>query len=298
MKEPIWPPQELIDSNVDTSYLVYLRQVGRPLLQFTSGHFPEGAISSPHKHPCIVLHGCLSGPIEFVTRSFRRTLESGQFFLLPPDEIHHWESAERATAATIGLLVDVRNPGTWPPNSGVVDLCHLLEQLIDEPKLFSTARNHNLRMIFWQAADILTLDRPCNPLTLNSVLWLLLSLAADELAPKPSEPGTNEETANRIRRLLLTHLYDSPSVEQIAGEAHMSLTQAKKVFVATYGCGIKTYLNQLKLYQAKRLLGDSKLSVDQVSKKLGFSSSAYFCRMFRSRTGHTPSEFRKALLEE
>jgi len=296
MTKNIWPPQELVDSNVDTSYLAYLRPVGRPLLQFTSGHFPEGTISSPHYHPCIVLHGCLNGPIEFVTRSFRRTLESGQFFLLPPNEIHHWESLGQETTSTVGLLVDARNPGRWPPNTGVVDLCRRLEELVDEPKLFSTARNPDLRAIFWQAVDILTLDQPCNPLTINSVLWLLLSLVADELAPRTSQPDIRGEAAKRIRRLLLTHVYDSPSVEQIAREAHMSLTQAKKVFVATYGCGIKSYLNQLKLYQAKRLLGDSRLSIDQVSKKLGFSSSAYFCRMFRSRTGQTPSEFRKTLL--
>lgn len=297
MKKDTWPRQELIDSNVDTSYLAYLRPVGRPLVQFTSGHFPAGVVSAQHQHPCIVLHGCLNGPITLVTRNQRFPLESGQFLLLPANEVHHWESPGPDTAATVGLLVDARNPGRWPPNTGVIDCCRRLQELVDEPKLFSTARNPDLRAVFWQAADILTLDRPCNPLTINSVLWLLLAHAADELAPRVHQPNSNVEAAKRIRRLLLTHVYDSPSVEQIAREASMSLTQAKKVFVATYGCGIKSYLNHLKLYQAKRLLGDARLTIDQISNKLGFSSSAYFCRMFRARTGQTPSEFRKSLLE-
>ena len=297
MKQIDWPPQELIDSNIDTSYGAYLRPVGRPLLQFSSGHFPGGAVSAPHCHPCIVLHGCLNGPITLVTRSLRYTLESGQFFLLPPHEIHHWESAGPGTAASIGLLVDTRNPGEWPANTGITQCCKRLQDLVNEPKLISTATNPFLRAVFWQAADILTLERPCNPWTVNSSLWLLLSLVTDELSPKSFQPDADNDAAKTIRRLLLTHVYDSMSVQQIAREANMSLTQAKKVFMTTYGCGIKSYLNQLKIYQAKRLLGDPRLSIKQISITLGFSSSTYFCQMFRSRTGQSPSEFRRCLLE-
>jgi len=296
MKQNQWPSQELVDSNVDLDHLAYLRPVARPLMQFTCGHFSQGAVSAPHQHPCVVLHGCIHGPITFVAESFRRTLESGQFYLLPPNEVHHWEAESSDTVATIGVLVDTDNPGKWPANSGVIHCCRRLRDLVDEPKLFSTAANPELRSVFWQAADILTLERPCNPLTINSAVWLLLSLAADLLSPKVDDLGSTREAAKVIRRILLTRVYDSPSVEQIAREANMSLTQAKKVFQETYGCGIKTYLNQLKLYQAKRLLGDERLSIEQVSLKLGFSSSAYFCRMFRARTGRTPSDFRKNLV--
>ncbi|MDF2904486.1 MAG: two component transcriptional regulator, AraC family, partial [Bacillus sp. (in: firmicutes)] len=31
----------------------------------------------------------------------------------------------------------------------------------------------------------------------------------------------------------------------------------------------------------------------EISEKLGYSSSDYFCRLFKGYTGHTPIEFRK-----
>ncbi len=298
MNKKTWPSDELVSSNVDTGYLAYVRFVARPLLQFTSGHFPPASVSAPHRHPCIVLHGCINGPIDLCTPTWRRTLEAGQFYLLPPNEQHHWESSGPDTAATIGLLIDAENPGIWPKGSGVPQCCRRLQELIKSPEFFSTAKENNLRAVFWQAVDILTLERPCNPLTINSVLWLLIGIAVDDLDASRAESDDGTESAQRIRRILLTRVYDSPSVEEIAKEVGMSLTRAKKVFAATYGCGIKAYLNQLKLYQSKRLLGDTRLTVQQIGIKLGFSSPAYFCRMFREKTGHTPSEFRNLLRNE
>ncbi|MEQ8846761.1 AraC family transcriptional regulator [Botrimarina sp.] len=290
-----WPRQDLIDSNVDTSYLAYVRSVGRPLLSFTSGHFPAGARGLPHRHPCIVLHGCLCGPIVFETEHGRRTLEAGHMYLLPANELHHWECVGDDYGATIGLLIDAENPGRWPKGTGVAECCDKLNRLVDAPKLFSMASDPGLRHAFWQAADLLTTEEPCSQIIVNSTLWQLLGLAVDRLEGVEQQSDDWLDTAKRIRRVLLNHVYDSPSVESIAREVGMSLTNAKKVFSATYGCGIKEYLNQLKLYQAKRLLGDPTLTVEQVSYKLGFSSTAYFCRMFRARTGFTPTDFRRSL---
>lgn len=293
-----WPSKELVDSNVDTSYLAYVRSVSRPLLSFTSGHFPPGTISADHKHPCVVLHGCLNGPIVFVTKRFRKTLEAGQVYLLPPHELHHWEAVGNNVSATIGLLIDAENAGRWPRGTGLVECCQQLLRLVDTPKLFSMSNDPELRTVFWDAADILTLERPCNQITVNSILWLFLGMLVDRLEEPEATVDDWIDSAKKIRRLLLNHVYNAPTVEQIAREVSMSLTNAKKVFAATYGCGIKQYLNQLKLYQAKRLLGDPTLTVEQVSHKLAFESTAYFCRMFRARTGQTPTEFRNSLRAE
>ena len=290
-----WPDKALDESNVDTSYLAYVRPVGRPLLWFTSGHFPPGTVSSSHKHPCVVWRGCLNGPVVFVTSRSRRTLEAGQFYLLPASEIHHWESVGDATAQTIGLLVDAKHPGRWPQGTGIVECCRKITEMVTTPQLFSTADDPEMRTTFWQAADALTLEKPCGQITVNSLLWLLLGQAVDRLEQVDVDTQHATDAAKRIRRILLEHVYDSPSVQQIARLAGMSLTNAKNVFSATYGCGIKEYLNQLKTYQSKRLLGDPSLTVEQVSFKLGFSSPAYFCRMFRARTGQSPTEFRNSL---
>jgi len=54
-----------------------------------------------------------------------------------------------------------------------------------------------------------------------------------------------------------------------------------------------TYFNELKIWQAKRLLCDPSMTIDQVSRKLEFSSAAYFSRAFQRHTGQTPTDFRR-----
>jgi AraC-like DNA-binding protein/quercetin dioxygenase-like cupin family protein len=294
MTESSWPSRELVESNVDQEFLAFLRPVGRPLLAFTSGHFPPGTVSIPHSHPCLVMHGCLSGPITIVTPEFRQTIEAGQLYLFPAGQLHHWESVTDRTAATIGLLVDAERPGDWPEDSGVVECCRQLLSLVDQPKLLTTAGDPELRSVFWRAADVLTDERPYRQIAVNSILWQLLALLLERLDDSTGDQVSNE-AAKRIRRVLLNHVYDTPTLHQIAREAHLSLTRAKEVFSATYGCGIKEYLSQLKLYQAQRMLGDSNMSVQEISRRLGFSSPAYFSRLFRVRTGESPQQFRRRL---
>jgi len=62
-------------------------------------------------------------------------------------------------------------------------------------------------------------------------------------------------------------------------------------FKAEYGLTLLEYIDQLKVKDAKKLLQAQKLSVTEISEKLGFSSIHYFCRHFKKNTGMSPSEY-------
>jgi len=46
-------------------------------------------------------------------------------------------------------------------------------------------------------------------------------------------------------------------------------------------------------FEARRLLGETRLPIKEIARELGFSSPAYFTRAFLKHTGQTPSGFRK-----
>lgn len=61
----------------------------------------------------------------------------------------------------------------------------------------------------------------------------------------------------------------------------------------TCGRSALDLLNDRILFEARILLRDTDLPVNQIARDLGFTSAAYFSRAFQSRTGATPTEFRR-----
>jgi AraC family transcriptional regulator, transcriptional activator of pobA len=62
----------------------------------------------------------------------------------------------------------------------------------------------------------------------------------------------------------------------------------------TCGRSALALLNDRILFEARRLLRDSRLPVQEIAAALGFSSPAYFSRTFHAQAGTTPSAFRRA----
>jgi AraC-like DNA-binding protein len=279
----------------DRSYLAYLRPTPRPFLHFVSGHFPPATLTQPHSHPCLALHGCLQGPVTLIMPDAEATLEAGVFYLIGPNQRHHWRNNGRQTAATLSMLIDKANVGRWPAAAGVEACCQALKKNVRGFHRISTAGDDELRRTFWLAADHLTSEQPRDPSTLAGALLTLLGQLKERLTGAPAAAAIETDAAQAIRRLLIVRVRDRLSLGQIAREVDMSPTRAKEAFRQAFGCGIMTYFNQLKIWQAKRLLNDPGLTVEQVSHRLGFSSPSYFTRAFLKHTGESPRAYRQGL---
>jgi AraC-like DNA-binding protein/quercetin dioxygenase-like cupin family protein len=280
------------DALIDQSYLAYIRATPRPFLRFVSGHMPPGTVTQPHSHPCIALHGCLQGPLTLVVQNENVVLDVGVFCLLAPDMRHYWRNSGRQTAATIGLLIDTKNCGRWPAGSGVEECCHKLSRMVKGKHRFDVASDEELRHLFWLAADHLTALEPRETVGIVGALLALVGHCSAHLEGNAEQAAPSDDVAQQIRRLLLARVNDRLSINDVAREIGVSPTRAKEAFRKAFDSGIMAYHNQLKIWQAKRLLCDMALTVDQVSGKLGFSSHSYFSQVFLQHTGETPTDFR------
>lgn len=288
------PDKQIADSFADMSYLANVRPVPRPFMQFISGHFPAGTLTRPHNHPCIALHGCLQGPLSLCTPQGDISLDAGIFCLLAPGVKHHWRNAGKQTGSTFGLLIDAEHPGHWPAGAGVEECCAKLARLVTSRHRFSVAGDEELQHSFWLAADHLTAVAPREGAGTLGALLTLLGQCVARLEGEMPETVQHDELAQEIRRLLLARVKDRLSINDVARELGVSPTRAKETFRRAFDSGIIAYHNQLKIWQAKRLLCDPSLTIDQVSQRLGFSSPSYFSRVFLQHTGETPTQFRRS----
>ena len=94
-------------------------------------------------------------------------------------------------------------------------------------------------------------------------------------------------------RYVMEHVEENIKLDDIANEVHVSKDYIGKLFKQKTGNNFIDYVTKVKMEHAKYLLATGEYKNYQVSEMLGYSSSDYFCRLFKGYTGYTPIEFKK-----
>jgi len=85
-------------------------------------------------------------------------------------------------------------------------------------------------------------------------------------------------------------------IEQLARRLGYTAAHCSRVFQSAYGMSPRQYLSMVKLRQAKLLLMDSELSVEQVATRLGYHDVSQFSKQFKRWTNLSPSAYRQLSL--
>ncbi|MGN1421990.1 MAG: AraC family transcriptional regulator [Oscillospiraceae bacterium] len=108
---------------------------------------------------------------------------------------------------------------------------------------------------------------------------------------------TKNEHALQIRmQKMLNFINENYSREitlnDIAGSASISKSEASRCFQSYLGTSPVSYLLGYRIQKAMKLLRTGEMTVEAISMECCFGSSAYFCKIFRARTGMTPKQYR------
>ena len=76
---------------------------------------------------------------------------------------------------------------------------------------------------------------------------------------------------------------------------NISEQKLKAGFRKFYNQTLWDYANSIRMNHAVALLGDSTLSISEISKQIGYQSQAAFLRVFKRFSGITPNQFRTQL---
>ena len=64
-----------------------------------------------------------------------------------------------------------------------------------------------------------------------------------------------------------------------------------KIFKQCFDKSFLVYLTEYRVEKAKELLLNTGASIEEIAVAVGFANSSYFCKVFKSLTDMTPSEF-------
>ena len=113
--------------------------------------------------------------------------------------------------------------------------------------------------------------------------------------PKSEATRIQINSQVRIQQMLeyiYTHYAEAVTLDDIAGAASISRSEAGRCFNAYLGCSPVDALIRYRLQTAYRLLSDTTLTLREISHACGFNSVNYFSRQFRRTYGHAPGQNR------
>ena len=82
-------------------------------------------------------------------------------------------------------------------------------------------------------------------------------------------------------------------MRRIAKHVHLSPSGIYKSIHACYGCTVGDYITGRRILRAQALLAETNRSIEEIALSLGFSSAAYFSRLFKQQKGVSPLQYRK-----
>lgn len=83
-----------------------------------------------------------------------------------------------------------------------------------------------------------------------------------------------------------------PSIQYFAEKIHLSAHYLSDLLKKETGRSAKDHINDFVIEKAKDLLLGSQHSISEIAYDLGFNYPHYFTRLFKSKTGCTPIEYR------
>ena len=125
---------------------------------------------------------------------------------------------------------------------------------------------------------------------LNDLLTLLMESSwhreAHTNAPKKMD-------ISLVKSFLDEHYKEKLSLESVASHFFIDKHYLARLFKEQYGVTLVTYLQQVRITHAKRMLRFTDKSIEEIGLECDIGELNYFSRVFKKLEGVSPSEFRK-----
>jgi len=209
-------------------------------------------------------------------------------------------------------LKDFKTPVWWYP------LVNLTEKDLGEPQLDKVAKisfSNGVIQPLDEKETIkvrsITVGKSCYPfyiwasisLTVYSALLALViyyQKKVNDVPPSKVIPyqqleikDTGDKELNKIIEYISANYTNSElSLTDMAHDLGLSARKISDLIKTQHNLGFKQYINSIRFNEAKRLLKETTLPVNEIAYKVGFNNISHFNRAFRQYCDCSPQEYR------
>lgn len=278
------------------------------MLGFQFGVKPPGWTFREHHHHLCELMYCREGRVHVWIGNRKLAFGSGDWLFLKAGVRHRFENDSETNFSFFNMHFDIDDPDLRKMLNST-PFHHIAKEKADGTRLTERYRQieQAVRDNQEQAASAADAHQKIRQLTGKVALQahsLLLIREIAELRLDEQQAACGQETdvrslslfqtniAHKIEQKLSAAVYSDTCISEISRDLHMSRNRCTKIFTQVYGISPRQYVSELKLKQAKELLLQTDVTVEEIARRLGFSSVHHFSRQFHRWTGMPPSRFR------
>ena len=244
-----------------------------------------------HYHNCCEIELVLSGEGENSDNGERYRYTTGDIcFLTPYDSHGHYPGTE---TELYNIMLDEKHISESVYKRLVVRRSFGKANRVR----FSEKRFEAVKKLFeaMESEYLEAVKRGTNELcdrTLEAMVDAVLLMLLNELESGDGFKDVSEPRISRALMYIYVHQRESLTLGDAAASVHLSPGYFSELFSETVGQNFKSYLTDLRMRNACRLLANTDMSVTDICYECGFESFSNFMRTFKTRYGLSPLKFR------
>ncbi|REE87403.1 AraC-like DNA-binding protein [Paenibacillus taihuensis] len=262
-----------------------------------------GWVYHDHRHSFFEFLFCISGEIEQWVNGRMYRLYPGDAIIIQSEMVHRTESSAGCSYFDFHFEVEINainmifqlmtDPVFRSETHGSVSVWVTLFLTRFGGHLQQMMTRENLAIMEEMAASVTQLQIH------SSLLDFIGNLASELIATqhrelpasgvKPSQMKLAREAAYWMEYHLQTPLNITTLAEQLS----VHRTYLHECFKLVYGISPSVYLQRIRIREAKKLLQNRTISVEEIAHTLCYSSTSHFSHAFRSAMGMSPQQFRQ-----
>ena len=125
----------------------------------------------------------------------------------------------------------------------------------------------------------------------------IMTICAQYLTLSNAIPSERPTAAQLAKRFIYENYSEKIGIKEICADVGCSKSTLLSSFKREFGITVNSYLNEVRLSEAVRMLNSTEMNIGEVAISVGFSDQSYFSKVFAAKFGVPPSEYVKGLTE-
>ncbi|MCH5461751.1 AraC family transcriptional regulator [Lactobacillus sp. LC28-10] len=246
------------------------------------GAFDQHFGTKPHSHAFFEITLITKGDGQYIENGEEFILKKNSLIVTKPGQIHQIVSKSGLEMIYFAFSSDEVQVKLGEP---VINLSSKDPLVLTWQSLIYTA------LIFQESNS----EEPLSVIQLaKSLIQLVLDRSNSTRETSQMLVAITEQTEllNKIKKYIRENIEKKLSIESIADHFFISKRQVFRLFQKYESYTCNNYIKQVRINDAADLIKTTKMSITDISDKVGFSSVHYFSKVFKDEMRDTPQKFR------